>query len=107
MADHPVLPPQPTLADIQRYVDETNTYRGYNVDLQYCVMLLCEEVGEVAKAVRKSIGGKMDPNSKDTHVDEEAADVLWVLTAICNGLGIDLEQAFRAKEEKNKIRVWK
>lgn len=108
MAEHPVLPPQPTLADIQRYVNETNTYRGHDASLSACLLLLCEEVGELAKASRKSIGVRTDAaKPDDAHTDEEAADVLWMLASVCNSLGVDLEQAFRAKEEKNKVRVWK
>lgn len=34
------------------------------------------------------------------------ADILIVLTAIANKLGIDMEQAFREKEERNKQRIW-
>jgi len=38
---------------------------------------------------------------------EEAADVLIILLGICNMLDIDLEKAFREKEEINKKRLWK
>lgn len=103
---HPVLDAKPTLADIQAYVADTNAYRGHNTELLYCMLMLCEEVGELAKAVRKNIGGKIDAASRDAHTDEEAADVLWLLIAVCNNLGIDLEAALRAKEEKNKRRTW-
>lgn len=108
MADHPVLPDTPTLADLQRYISATNEYRGHNVLLQTCLLLLCEEVGELAKAVRKTAGVRTDTAKADgEHADEEAADVLWMLCSICNALDIDLEQAFRAKEEKNKQRTWR
>lgn len=108
MADHPVLPPQPTLADVQHYVGETNIYRDHDTSLSACLLLLCEEVGELVKASRKSTGIRLDSaKPDDAHTDEEAADVLWMLASICNSLGIDLEQAFRAKEVKNKSRVWK
>jgi NTP pyrophosphatase (non-canonical NTP hydrolase) len=49
----------------------------------------------------------MDIAKPDAHADEEAADVLWMLLTVCNGLGIDLEAAFRAKDEHNKTRTWK
>ncbi len=104
---HPTLPPQPTLADFQAYVANTLVYRRLNSSTQYCMLMLCEEVGELAKAVRKNVGGKMDIAKPDAHADEEAADVLWMLLTVCNGLGIDLEAAFRAKDEHNKTRTWK
>lgn len=103
---HPVLGARPTLADIQAYIANTNAYREHNTELLYCMLMLCEEVGELAKAVRKNIGGRVDADSRDAHTDEEAADVLWLLVAVCNNLGIDLEAALRAKEEKNKQRTW-
>lgn len=104
---HPELASRPTLQDLQKYVAETCEFRGYSTDTRYCLLLLCEEVGELAKAIRKTTGGTIDPESRDSHVDEEAADVLWMLAVIANGLGVDLEQAFRNKMEINKSRVWK
>ena len=108
MASHPVLAAKPALHDVQAYVAATNTFRGHDTSLSTCLLLLCEEVGELAKAARKSTGIRMDTaKADDMHADEEAADVLWMLASVCNSLGIDLERAFRAKEEKNKLRTWK
>ena len=107
MAAHPVLKARPTLADIQAYMAATNVYRDHNSSTQACLLLLCEEVGEFAKAIRKSAGIKIDTaKADDAHVDEEAADILWMLCSLCNSLNIDLEQALRNKEEKNTRRVW-
>lgn len=108
MPAHPTLPARPALGDIQTYIRATNLYRGHDGTLQTCLLLLCEEVGELAKASRKSSGIKLDAaKPDDAHTDEEAADVLWILCSVCNALDIDLGQAFRGKEEKNKTRVWK
>ncbi|HEU4965900.1 MAG TPA: MazG nucleotide pyrophosphohydrolase domain-containing protein [Candidatus Saccharimonadales bacterium] len=108
MNDHPTLKEKPLLADIQKYIHKTNKYRKHRTDVLYCMLMLCEETGELAKAVRKHIGGKLDVAKPATGgAAEEAADVLWLLIAVCNELGIDLEQALRAKEEKNKVRIWK
>ena len=41
------------------------------------------------------------------HVKEELADVFIYLCSLANMHNIDLEEAFREKEEKNKSRVWK
>jgi len=46
-------------------------------------------------------------NSKEYSVEQEAADVFIYLLDICNQLGVNLEKAFREKEEINKKRVWK
>src|SRR5690349_9054389 len=102
---HPVLKSQPTLADLQAYIEQALDYYNLDSSTQYCTLMLIEEVGELAKAVRKSIGGKMDVTKPDANPAEEAADVLWMLLCICNSLCIDLEQAFRAKQEINKKRT--
>lgn len=105
---HPVLGENPTLADIQAYVAQTNIFRGHHATTQAGLFLLCEEVGELAKAIRKSAAGIAMDTAKpsDARPDEEAADILWMLATICNSLNIDMEQALRAKEEKNKTRTW-
>lgn len=69
-------------------------------------MLLTEEVGEFAKAAREKSGIAIDELSKKHSLDDEAADVLWLLLSLCNLLDIDLEKAFSQKVEKNKNRKW-
>jgi len=101
------LKDNPTLADFQEYAATLVKERGFDHEtVAERFMLLMEECGELAKAARKSQNIKSDANSKTYHVDEEAADVFIYLLHICNQLGIDLEQAFRAKEEINKQRIW-
>ena len=68
--------------------------------------MLGEEVGELFKAIRKSEGIKIDHNSKFSSIEDELADVLIFVLSIANRHDIDLEKAFRSKEEVNKKRVW-
>lgn len=97
----------PTLNDFQDYVAKMIKVRGFDKEtVPEVFMLFLEECGELAKAVRKTQDIKSDKNSNDFHIDEEAADVFIYLLDICNYLDIDLEQAFRNKEEKNKTRIW-
>lgn len=101
------LKESPNLQDFQKYVQELEEERGF-VDqdvLQKCLML-GEEIGELFKAIRKMEKIKIDNNSTIGSVDEELADILIYLCAIANRFDIDLEQAFRAKEEINKKRTW-
>jgi NTP pyrophosphatase (non-canonical NTP hydrolase) len=100
------LPDKPTLPDYQTYLKRVNKKRGFKETVPEVFMLLTEEVGEFAKAARKLNKVKVDKNSKIHSVDEEAADVFYLLIDLCNHLGIDLEKAFREKEEKNKKRKW-
>lgn len=98
----------PTLRDFQGYVAEMIKARGFDKEtVPEIFMLFLEECGELAKAVRKTQNIKSDKNSENFHVAEEAADVFMYLLDICNYLDIDLEEAFRSKEEKNKKREWK
>jgi len=102
------LKSQPTLKDFQEYVRQMENDRGFikqNV-LQKCLML-GEEIGELFKAIRKKEKIKIDHNSKFGSVDEELADVVIYLCSIANRFNINLEKAFRDKEEINKKRIWK
>ena len=69
-------------------------------------LLLGEEVGELFKAIRKETNIKIDNHSKFKSIDYELVDIFMFLCAIANRLNIDLEKAFREKEEINKKRVW-
>jgi NTP pyrophosphatase (non-canonical NTP hydrolase) len=103
----PTLQNNPTLADIQRYVAEFEQERGFSHQnvLQTC-LLLGEEVGELFKAVRKSEGTSIDPASKTSTIADELADLVVMISAVANRSGVDLERAFRDKEEVNKQRAW-
>jgi len=49
----------------------------------------------------------VDTSSNFTEIGDELADIFIYLCAIANRKGINLEAAFRKKEEKNKQRIWK
>lgn len=103
------LPSKPTLKDFQNYVKEMKMLRGFNTtDRFYECCLLAEETGELISAIRKnSKNGSVGSGSKIGNVKEELADVLIYLLSLANMHEIDLEEAFREKEEINKQRVWK
>lgn len=104
----PKLKNKPSLIDFQNYVKELEVERGFEKEnvLQKC-LLLGEEVGELFKAIRKSENIKIDKNSEFTTVSEELADILIYLCAIANRFDINLEEAFRKKEQINLLRTWK
>ena len=104
----PTLKNTPSLSDFQRYVTELEHERGFieQTTIDKC-LLLGEEVGELFKAIRKSEGLSVDSNLTFTEIGDELSDIFIYLCAIANRKGIDLEEAFRSKEEKNKKRVWK
>ncbi len=101
------LPEHPTLQDFQRYVAAMVKERGFDKEtIPEVFMLFLEECGELAKAARKTQHIKSDRHSEQFHIDHEIADVFVYLLDICNHFNVDLEQAFRGKEEINKKRVW-
>ncbi|MGZ6441029.1 MAG: MazG nucleotide pyrophosphohydrolase domain-containing protein [Pseudobdellovibrionaceae bacterium] len=103
----PHLGHNPTLPDIQKYVSELEQERGFaNQDaIQKCLML-GEEVGELFKAIRKQENMSVDSKSQSFSVQEEMADIIIMLCSIANRFDVNLEEAFRNKEEINKKRKW-
>ncbi|MCB9554106.1 MAG: hypothetical protein H6705_19945 [Myxococcales bacterium] len=111
----PELPATATMADFQRYVHDLEAFHGWlDVDLVHNCFLMGEEVGELFKAVRKRIklfdeaakGQARQGPADDWPVAEELVDVFNYLLAIANRLDIDVEAAFRRKNEANLDRTW-
>jgi NTP pyrophosphatase (non-canonical NTP hydrolase) len=96
-----------TLPEYQKLIRQLAEERGFmDETITQVFTLLVEEVGELAKAIRKTNGQKVGGHSKQHMVAEEVADVFWLLVDICNRLDIDLAQAFTDKEVINQNRTW-
>lgn len=100
-----------SLRTVQNYIKEVIDIRGFsNQPIENTMLLLLEEVGELAKAIRKNATNMSIDTQKlynyDT-IDSEVADVFIVLTTICNKLNIDLFNSIIEKEKQNSQRVWK
>lgn len=105
----PRLKTKPTLADFQGYLGQVVVERGFAEETSQDIMLLLvEEIGELAKALRKHLGLKVDPSRSHNYrpIEGELADCLIYLLDLANGLEVDFEQAFRLKEEENEKRFW-
>lgn len=100
-----------TLNEIQNYIKEVIKIRGFSEQkVQDKMLLLLEETGELAKAIRKTIPeASVDYERIEnyTDIEKEVADVFIVLVSICNRLNINLYDAIIKKEEKNIKRQWK
>lgn len=82
--------------------------RGFDKEtLPELFMFFLEECGEMARSARKATDTKAHKGKQLSDVQHEIADVFIYFLEICNKLGVDLESAFRNKEEINKRRVWK
>lgn len=99
-----------TLNEMQSYIKNIISIRGFSEQkVQDTMLLLFEETGELAKAIRKTIPNFAIDYKKIenyTDIEEEIADVFIVLTSICNKLNINLYDAIKKKEEKNIKRQW-
>lgn len=97
------------LEQLQKYIHKVVVKRGFDKETTRDILLLMlEEVGELAKAVRKFSGLKVDPTKQSTrgNLDEELADVLIYLLDLANSCKIDLFSAFLKKETQNEKRSW-
>jgi NTP pyrophosphatase (non-canonical NTP hydrolase) len=102
------LKEHPTLSDLQEYLAAICQERGWTRDTPAEKFLLfVEEVGELAKEMRKTAGLYEErAKHKQISLEEEFADVLSYLLDLANCFQVDLEQAFRAKEAINQSRIW-
>ena len=58
--------------------------------------ILMEEVGELARIFARKYGDQSHKESdKVYNLEDELADILWVLVCISNQTGIDLEEAVK------------
>ena len=100
-----------SLVELQNYINNVLEIRGFNnQSIELKLMLLMEEVGELAKSIRKDSTRLPIDRCKINNyssIEEEIADVLIVLFSIANKLQIDLYDAFLKKKKENIKRKWK
>lgn len=95
-----------TLDEVQQTVD--NWIKEYGVryfsELTNTACLM-EEVGELARVMARKYG---DQSSKQSdlqyHLEDEMADVLWVLVCLANQTGVNLTEALKKNIEKKTKR---
>ena len=94
-----------SLREVQNYVNNVNEIRGFNSqEITKTMLLLTEEIGELAKAIRKEATDMaIDVDKKYNYdtIEGEVADVFYVLSCVCNKLNIDIFSALKTKERKN------
>lgn len=97
---------QLTVDKLQQLVDnwiKTYGVRYFNELTNMCC--LTEEVGELARVIARKYG---EQSSKDTDLqfklEDELADVLWVLVCLANQTGVNLTEAFHKNLEKKTQR---
>jgi NTP pyrophosphatase (non-canonical NTP hydrolase) len=98
-----------TIKNLQEYVTKKIEERGFaDETLHERLVLLTEEVGELAKACRKISGMNVDSDKDIKYtVGEEITDVINMAIAVGVELNIDIEKEFLKKEAKNDQRIFK
>src|SRR5437879_13740301 len=99
----------PTLPELQQYMDETCKERGWTKD-SYAekFLLFTEEVGELAKAIRKTHGIYQEQaKQKHLELEEEFDDVLSYLLYFTTFFQVSWLSAFRDIHRDTDIRLSK
>ena len=95
-----------TITQAQKTVDDWIKTHGVRYFSELTNMaILTEEVGEVARIISRTYGDQSFKKSDlKKHLDEELADVLFVLICLANQTGVDLTKALQKNIEKKTKR---
>ena len=93
---------------IQKYITKMMEVNGFNNTPLELLCYLTEEVGELAKEIRKNESNmEMDINKKySSNIKDELADVFIYVLTIADKYNIDLLDALKRKETINLERTW-
>lgn len=95
-----------SMADMQRQVDRyiSQFKEGYFQPLSMLARMT-EEVGELAREVNHTYGEKPKKASEaDNSIENELADILFIVICFANSQGIQLDEAFQKVMHKFETR---
>ena len=94
-----------TLEEAQKQVDSWIKEYGVRYFSELTNMaVLTEEVGELARVMSRKYGDQSFKEGEKDNLDDEIADVLWVLLCIANQTGVNVTEAFTRNLEKKTKR---
>lgn len=94
-----------TIEGAQKAVDEWIKQYGVRYFSELTNMaVLTEEVGELARVMARKYGDQSFKADEQPNLDEEMADILWVLCCLANQTGVNLTEAFYKSIEKKTSR---
>ena len=106
MKDNP-LSDRPRIAELQAFHVWLDRENGFDSDMLRNIAYLSEEVGEVVGAIRQLKEAEPSELARAReHLGEELADCLAYILKLANYGGIDLQQAYLLKMERNLSRRW-
>ena len=91
-----------TIEEAQKQVDDwIKTYGVRYFSELTNMVILTEEVGELARVISRTYGEQSFKKSDENrNLGDEMADILWVLICLANQTGVNLTEAF----EKNMLK---
>lgn len=94
-----------TLEKAQEQVDQwIKTYGVRYFNELTNMAILTEEVGELARIMARTYGEQSFKEGEKHNLDDEMADILWVLICLANQTGVNLTEAFKKNLEKKTLR---
>ena len=94
-----------TIEEAQQTVDNWIKTYGVRYFSELTNMaVLTEEVGELARVMARKYGEQSFKPGEKENLDEEMADILWVLICLANQTGVNLTEAFQKSIEKKTKR---
>ncbi len=92
-----------SVEDLQKYIKDMIEVRHFRTSLVERMCLLTEEIGELAKEVRKTDKNLyIDPDKNyNSSLENEITDVFICLMGMCEMLDMDIVQGLKNKEEIN------
>jgi len=95
------------IRELQKYIWQKNIDRGFAEEsVEKKMLMLTEEVGELAKAVRGYVGMGFSTTTSTSEAAEEIADILIITLGLASKLNVDVYNALENKEAKNDKRTW-
>lgn len=94
-----------TIKEAQETVDKwIKTYGVRYFNELTNMAILTEEMGELAKVIARKYGEQSFKPGEENNMEDEMADVLWVLICLANQTGTDLTKALKKNIEKKTKR---
>lgn len=94
-----------TIEEAQLNVDQWIKEHGVRYfDPMTNLAVLMEEVGELSRVFARKFGEQSFKAGETDNLEEEMADVLWVLMCLANQTDVDLTQALKKSIEKKTKR---
>ena len=98
-----------SVEELQKYIKDMIETRGFKNSLLERMVLLTEEIGDLAKEVRKTDNNlAIDINKEyNSNLENEITDVFICLMGMCELIDMDIVEGLKKKEKINFERIWK